>query len=332
MKQTRHTFGPSHLWLLSGLTVVALVVASVLGSSSLNFSHILSPETSDYHIFWNLRVSRTLVAFLAGSGLALCGMVFQALFLNTLATPFTLGVAGGASCGAALVIFLGGLPGLHVGPTVTLGAMVGAGLAMLLVLGFSHTRIGHQRHVMLLAGVAVSFFFSSLLLLIQALSSFYQSFQIIRWLMGGISVAGYTEVYLLLPIIIPGIIIILLHSPRLNMLLLGDDLAHARGLSVVKTKRTLFLVVSVMVAAIVSVTGPIGFIGLIVPHICRIFWGGDHRLLGPATLIAGGLVLVVCDLISRLILQPTGIPVGVITSLMGAPFFFFLLLRKGYRF
>ncbi len=332
MKKTRHPLHASHIYLLAVLTVVAMVVASAVGVTSVDLHQIFSPESQDYHIFWNLRVPRTLVAFLAGSGLALCGMVFQAVFLNTLATPFTLGVAGGASCGAALVIFLGGLPGLAAGPMVTFGAMGGAALAMLLVLGFSHTRIGHQRHVMLLAGVAVSFFFSSLLLLIQALSSFYESFQIIRWLMGGISVAGYTEVLLLLPVLVPGSIIILLLGPRLNLLLLGDDLAHARGLSVVKTKRILFLVVSVMVATIVSVTGPIGFVGLIVPHVCRIFWGGNHQWLAPASLISGGLTLVICDLISRMILQPSGIPVGVVTSLMGAPFFFFLLLRKGYRF
>ena len=314
------------------ITLVVLTVSALLGTTSLGPANILDPATTDYHIFWNLRVSRVLVAFLAGSGLALCGMVFQALFLNPLATTFTLGVAGGASCGAALVIFLGGLPGLFMGPSVTLGAMAGAAVAMTLVLAFTRTRLGHQRHVMLLAGVAVSFFFSSLLLLIQALSSFYQSFQIIRWLMGGIAVAGYNEVLFMLPILAIGTALILGHGVQLDLLLLGDDLAGSRGLNVQRTKHILFVVVSVMVATIVSITGPIGFVGMVVPHLCRLVWGGTHRMLAPMTLFCGGIMLVLCDLVARLVLAPSGIPVGVVTALIGAPFFFVMLLRRTYRF
>ena len=320
------------LFLLSALAVTSLVAGTMLGSSSLNYSLVFSPGTIDHHIFWNLRLPQALVAFLAGSGLAACGMVFQVLFLNPLATPFTLGVAGGASCGAALVIFLTGLPGLYVGPSVMLGAFAGSALAMALVLLFSRTKMGHQRHVMLLAGVAVSFFFSSLLLLIQALSSFYQSFQIIRWLMGGIKVAGYREVFLLIPVIVPGLLAILAYGPRLNLLLLGDELAQSRGLNVGNTKRVLFCVVSVMVATIVSVTGPIGFVGMVVPHICRLLISGNHAFLAPTSILLGGTAVVFCDLVSRLILPPSGIPVGVVTSLIGAPFFFYLLLHRRFRF
>ena len=318
-------------WVIA-LAAGIVILASFWGISRLDWRGLLDPETVDYHIFWNLRVSRVLTAFLAGAGLAVCGMVFQALFLNTLATPFTLGVSGGASCGAAFVIFFSGLPGLYVGPSVTLGSMIGAGIAMALIWGFSQTRIGHQRHVMLLAGVAVSFFFSSLLLFIQALSSFYQSFQIIRWLMGGIAVSDYREVLLLFPILLPGFVVILRYQRSLNLILLGDHLAQSRGLNVPRVRKALFLVVSIMVAVIVSVTGPIGFIGLVVPHICRIIWGGNHRILTPASLLVGGTALVACDLVARLVLAPTGIPVGVVTSLLGAPFFFYLLLRKNYRF
>ena len=321
-----------HLYLAAIVALMSLVAASLIGTFRLSPAAIFDSQSTDAHIFWRLRVPRTLVAFMAGSGLATCGMIFQALFLNTLATPFTLGVASGASFGAVTVIFLGGLSGLFAGPAVMVGAMLGAGLATLLVLGFSKTRMGHQRHVMLLAGVAVSFFFSSLLLFVQSIASFYESFQMIRWLMGGIAVAGYQEVVLLTPIMVAGFWIVLKHEPQLNLLLLGDDLAQTRGLSVIRIKKRLFLVASAMVAAIVSVTGPIGFIGLVIPHICRILWGGNHRFLAPASLIAGGTVLVLCDLVSRIVMAPSGIPVGVITSLLGAPFFFFLLLRGQYRF
>ena len=329
---TSFPWGKPHLRLLAALAVTALVAGTFLGTSPLDPSRLLDAQSMDYHIFWNLRLPRVLVAFFAGAGLAVCGMVFQALFLNTLATPFTLGIAGGASCGAATVIYLGGLPGLFVGPSVMAGALIGAACAMALVLFFARTRAGHQRHAMLLAGVAVSFFFSSLLLLIQAFSSFYQSFQIIRWLMGGIVVAGYREVWLLLPVLIPGLILINRQSTKLNMLLLGDELAHSKGLAVGKTKGLLFVSVSTMVAVIVSVTGPIGFVGMVIPHICRLLWGVNHRLLTPASMLAGGTILVFCDLIARFVMAPAGIPVGVVTSLIGAPFFFFLLVNGKYRF
>ena len=305
------------------------MAGALMGTTSLDTGLLLDANSRDFHIFWNLRVPQVLVAFLAGSGLACCGMTFQAMFLNTLATPFTLGVAGGASWGAASVIFLSGLSGVATGFTVSLGALVGASLAMGLVVLFSRTRMGHARHVMLLAGVAVSFFFSSLLLLTMALSDMYQSFQITRWLMGGIKVAGYREVLLLLPVVVPGLAILIWRYRELNLMLLGEEAAHTRGMDVVKSKRVFFLVVSVMVAVIVSVTGPIGFVGMVVPHICRILWGNDHRYLTPFSLLGGGCMLVACDLVARLVLPPAGIPVGVITSLIGAPFFFILLMRQG---
>lgn len=317
---------------LFGMSLGAIftcLLGALLGTTSLDLSQIFDSGTRHYHIFWNLRVPQVLVAFLAGSGLACCGMTFQAMFLNTLATPFTLGVAGGASWGASMVIFLGGLSGVATGFSVTLGAMAGASLAMALVILFSRTRMGHARHVMLLAGVAVSFFFSSLLLLTMALSDMYQSFQITRWLMGGIKVAGYREVLVLLPVVIPGLLMLTWRHRDLNLLLLGDEAAHVRGMDVAKAKRLFFVVVSVMVATIVSVTGPIGFVGMVVPHICRILWGTNHRLLTPLVLLGGGSMLVLCDLAARLILPPSGLPVGVITSLIGAPFFFILLLRQG---
>lgn len=312
-----------------GLVALACCAAGALfGSTRLDPTQLFDTASRDFHIFWNLRLPQVLVAFLAGSGLACCGMTFQALFLNNLATPFTLGVAGGASWGAAMVIFLSGLSGLATSYTVSLGALLGAGAAMLLVIMFSRTRMGHARHVLLLAGVAVSFFFSSLLLLTMAMADMYQSFQITRWLMGSINVAGYTEVRLLAPVICLGLTILLVRYRQLNLLLLGDEAAHTRGMEVTRDKRIFFVVVSVMVAAIVSVTGPIGFIGMVVPHICRLLWGTNHRHLTPLCLLGGGAMLVGCDLVARLVLPPAGIPVGVITSLVGAPVFFFLLARQ----
>lgn len=313
--------------------VVALITfatATMIGVAELQWGDLWQRESVAARIFWQLRVPRVLVAFCAGAGLSSAGLVFQALFLNSLATPYTLGVSSGSACGAATAIVLGGMAAGSTGMSITLGAMLGAAVATGLILGFSTTRLGHQRHVLLLAGVAVSFFFSSLLMLVQSMASFYQSFRIIRWLLGGIAVVGYNEAWLLA--VTCGLFwaALIMAAPRLNLLLLGDDMAHARGLAVKTTKRLLLAGVSLLVAVIVSVTGPIGFIGMVVPHVCRLWWGGDHRRLVWVVPLIGGLFLIWCDLAARLVLQPSGLPVGVITSLIGAPFFFFLLIgRRG---
>lgn len=313
------------------LAVMALILASAFGTTSINWDDIWSPESIHYEIFWNLRIPRSLVGFLAGAGLAISGLVFQVIFLNALATPYTLGISSGSSFGAAVMISLGAGSGWLSRGGTTVGALMGGALTVALILLFSKTKLGSQRHTMLLAGVAISFFFSSLLLLTQYLANFYQSFQIIRWLMGGISIAGYREVLILTPVVVAGFGWLYWRSETLNLLLLGDDLAHARGMSVNRSKRQFVVVVSIMVAVIVSVTGPIGFVGMVIPHVCRIVWGTHHRVLLPLVALVGGIVLVVCDLVARLLLAPNEMPVGIITSLFGAPFFFFLLIKRPYK-
>lgn len=323
--------GPAQYLLLIAVALAAMALGAGLGTTELRLESMWQSDSPDFHIFWNLRIPRVIVAFCAGGSLALCGMVFQAVYLNPLATPYTLGVSSGAGCGAALVIYMAGLSGTDSGLGIMAGAFGGASAAMLLVLWFGRTRQGRRPHAMLLAGVAVSFFFSSLLLLIQSLASFYQSFQIVRWLMGGIAVAGYREVLLLAPITIIAVVVILSQGKRLNLLLLGDELAHSRGMNVGAAKNLLFITVSVTVAATVSITGPIGFVGMVVPHMGRMLWGNHHGKLAPAVVLLGGSMLVICDLAARLIMAPTGIPVGVVTALIGAPFFFFLLMTGRYR-
>ena len=314
------------------LSILVIILGAIFGAVSLSWDSLVDSHSAHYHIFWQLRVPRVLVAFLAGAGLATAGMVFQVVFLNPLATPYTLGVSSGASFGAALVICLGAIPSWWGQGGTTAGAIFGGGLTVALVLWFGKTKLGHQRHAMLLAGVAISFFFSSLLLLTQYLANFYQSFQIIRWLMGGISVAGYREVIFLFPVVGGCFIWIWSKRHSLDLLLLGDDLAHSRGLEVGRTKTTFIIFVSVMVAVIVSITGPIGFIGMVVPHICRLLLGNRHKITILAAGLTGGTVLVLCDLLARLILAPNEMPVGILTSLIGAPIFFLLLMRNRYRF
>lgn len=321
---------------LPGLAVAALaaIALGVVAVAPFIGMEVVSPaglggDEAAREIFWSLRVPRVLTAFLAGSGLALCGMVFQAVFRNPLATPFTLGVSSGASCGAAVAILFGLNRLAPMAPVVPLGAFVGAVIAMGLVYTFTTLTRDFSTFTLLLAGIAVSFIFSSLLMFLQYLSSFTHSFQIVRWLMGGIEVFGYAHFATMAPLVLSGAAVIGLFLPHLDHLLTGEDLAHSRGVDVGRTRTWLFVAASVMVAGIVAVCGPVGFVGMMTPHICRLMLGGGHRVLGPASFLFGGAFLVLCDTIARTVVAPAEMPVGVLTALMGGPFFLWLLFGKG---
>jgi len=323
---------PAILAILLFLAIGALFLSPFFGQDGwMSLSSIASGEDRvAADIFWKIRVPRILTAFLAGWALAISGMAFQALFRNPLATPYTLGVSSGASFGAALYVLFGASFGVF-GGGIALGAMLaaflGAGLSILLVYGLTLARKGFSTYTMLLAGVAVSFFFSSLILFLQYLSNFTQMFRILRWLMGGFEIVGYRPALSLLPFAVGGSITIWILTRELNLLATGDDIAASRGVNVKRTRHWLFFATSLMVGAVVSVCGPIGFVGMMAPHICRLLIGSDHRWLGPATLLFGGLFLTLCDTLGRTLIAPAEIPTGVITALLGGPFFLWLLLR-----
>jgi iron complex transport system permease protein len=272
------------------------------------------------------------MAFLAGAALAVSGMAFQALFRNPLATPFTLGVSSGASLGAALWIHLGWTASLGYVSGVSLFAFSGALLAITLVYGLSRIRQGFSTATLLLAGVAINFFFSSLILLLQYLSDFTRTFRMLRWVMGGLDkVIDFPEVFGVLPFAVSGCAIVLYLTHELNLITVGEELATSRGVEVNRTKVVLFFAASLMVGAVVAICGPIGFVGLMAPHICRLMIGPDHRYLTPATLLFGGAFLIVCDSLARTIIAPTELPVGIITALLGGPFFLWLLLGRRWE-
>jgi iron complex transport system permease protein len=278
-------------------------------------------------IFWEIRFPRACLAWIAGAGLSVAGMVFQAMFRNVLATPFTLGVSAGASLGAATVVRLG-LGTAFLGfSSVSLGAILGALLAIGIVYGLTRLRRDCSTGTMLLAGVAVNFFFSSLILLTQYTADFYDTFRILRWLMGGLQMVGFATPLQLLPFVLAAAFITALMVGELNLLTTGEELAASRGVAVRRVKTTLFLSVSVVVGVIVSICGPVGFVGLMCPHICRLIVGPDHRRLQPATLFFGGAFLVGCDTLARTVFAPTELPVGIFTAFLGGPFFLWLLIR-----
>jgi iron complex transport system permease protein len=330
---------------LLAFSVVVLVSAPLWGIEHVPLRALWADHGVQAEILWKLRIPRVVLALLAGSGLAVSGMVFQAMFRNPLATPFTLGVSSGASLGAAVYIFLGqvssplwvatwrarleqGLSPTGISGT-SLFAFAGALAAILLVYGLARTRRGFSTTTMLLAGVAIAFFFSSLILLMQYLSDFTRTFRMLRWVMGGLdSVVDFQDVLSVLPFVAAGCLIVLYLTHELNLITTGEELAASRGVEVDRTKLVLFFATSLMVGAVVAVCGPIGFVGLMAPHICRLLVGPDHRYLLPATLLFGGAFLILCDTLARTVMAPTELPVGILTSLLGGPFFLWLLLSR----
>jgi len=319
------------LVILALFAVTVLAAAPFVGMVEVPFSALWAggDDLTKVDILWKIRIPRVWLAFLAGAALATSGMVFQAMFRNPLATPFTLGVASGAALGASLAIHLGLTFSLLGFSGVSWFALAGALLAILIVYGLSRARQGFSTATMLLAGVAVSFFFSSLIIILQYLSDPGSTFRMLRWVMGGLaSVMDFDDLLGVFPFVVTGLLIVFYLTHELNLLTTGEELATARGVDVNRTKMVLFFVASLMVGAVVAVCGPIGFVGLMAPHICRLLTGADHRYLTPATLLFGGAFLAVCDTVARTVIAPTELPVGILTALLGGPFFLWLLLSR----
>jgi iron complex transport system permease protein len=314
------------LLLLAVLVVLLAPFAGMRVISPLSISR----DTLEYTVFFSVRVPRVLSGFLAGGVLAVCGMVFQAMFRNPLATPYTLGVSSGASFGAALTILLGFSGAVAGIPPTSIGAFAGALAAMGVVYGFSRMPRMASGMTILLAGVALSYLFASLLMFAQYISDVRHSFAIVRWLMGGLDVYGYGGLLSMIPLSVAGMALVAVRLVALNHLLTGEDLAATRGVEVARTRTLLYFATSLAVSAVVAVCGPIGFVGMMAPHVCRLLFSSDHRILGPATFLAGGTFLVLCDTVGRIVVAPSEIPVGVITALCGGPFFLWVLLKR-YR-
>lgn len=312
--------------------LAGIALAAVAGALVAPWLGLVSPSDLGANpIFWKIRVPRMMMAFLAGSGLSLAGMTFQAMFRNPLVEPFTLGVSSGAAAGAAIAIRLGWAFTILGIPSVSLWAFAGAFGSLLLVYAVSAAGRGSSTSILLLAGLAMSFFLSSLIMFAQYLSDFSGSFRIMRWLMGGVETVGYQAVLDVLPFVVSGSAVIFLYARELNLLAAGEDLATSRGVAVAPVRALLFTASTLMVGGVVAFCGPIGFVGMIAPHIARLLIGTEHRTLAPATALFGGLFLLACDTVARLIIAPAELPVGILTALLGGPFFVWLLLRRPSR-
>ncbi len=320
--------------LLSYALVFVAVAACApwLGAESVDHGRVWAALWGELHpdatIFFFQRVPRVLLALLAGGGLALVGAAFQVLFRNPLVEPYTIGITGGASLGAFLTI---AFPGLAVawGPFhSTQGfALVGTAATLLLIFLFARRREGMNIYVLLLAGVTISIVCSGLILLITYLIDPYLLTSFHRWMMGSVAVVGFHELAALLPLLLPGTGLLALHAPGLNHLALGPEIALGHGVDVRRLEREVFLGGGLVTAGVVSLVGPIGFVGLIIPHMVRRLSGFDQRLVLPASFLLGGAALCACDTVARTVIAPTELPVGVITAVAGGPLFVYLLIR-----
>ncbi len=315
------------LFILAALAVCCLALAPFLGAVIINPLEAFDSGSPENLIFWRLRLPRAIGAFLAGAGLSICGLAFQALFRNPLATPFTLGISSGAALGASVYLRLGAAASFIGLAGNLVSALMGCLLSMILVYAITRARGGFSTAVMLLAGVIINFFFSSLVMYVQYMSNAHDAAQIMRWLMGTLSGIDSSRLWEMAIAVLLGLALFSRMGPELDLLTAGEEIAASRGVDVSRVKLLIFIVASVVVGIIVSVTGPIGFVGMMIPQICRLWLGYGHGPLVPASFFMGGGFLVLCDLLARSVLAPAELPIGILTSMLGAPFFLWTLFR-----
>ncbi|MGC9967957.1 MAG: iron ABC transporter permease [Syntrophobacteraceae bacterium] len=319
--------------LLGLLLIISAFLGLSMGSTEQNIRQILAvlaghadqyPTLSS--IVWRIRLPRVLLAALVGATLSLGGLVFQALLRNPLAEPYILGVSGGSAVGAIIGILLGMSPF----PGVAFFAFAGSMATLLLVLLIASTRSAMKKDTLILAGVMVNAFCSSVIMFLISLTQDSRLHNILFWLMGDLSMSDTHRTLMLLFALLPCFAALFLLARPMNILLMGEEMAANMGVDVRLIPLVLLLVTSFMVSVVVCYTGLLGFVGLVMPHLLRLLFGPDHRLLVPACILGGATYLILCDLLARSLPSQGEMPVGVITAMVGAPLFI-LLLRRSRR-
>jgi len=317
---------------LAGLAAAAVAVSLAVGTAPIGLPDVVrafvapdrvSPETLT--IVRSLRLPRVLMALAAGGALSVSGVVFQAILKNPLADPFILGVSSGAALGTVIGSLVFRVPSVLGG---ALPAFAGALITILIVFYVARIKERLYPNTMLLVGVIINAFFSAAIMAIVSLFRSNGLQGIFFWLMGDLSLVSMTEVAVVSAVFLSGSVLVFYYARPMNLLQFGEESAASGGVDVERTKRVLFVAASVMTAAVVSAAGVIGFVGLIIPHMIRMVLGPDHRVLIPTSVLLGGTFLLVSDTVARTVVSPLELPVGVLTALLGAPFFVYLLRRQ----
>jgi iron complex transport system permease protein len=313
---------------IGGSTLVFLFAAIALPfvGPALHWDAVWQRQNPDWAILAKLRLSRTLLALFAGGALSLAGSLFQSMLRDALATPYTLGVSTGASLGAVLAISFGwhlvaGVVGIWA------GAWAGAGVILFIVMGAATRRGQLSSNGLLLAGIALNSVCAALILLAHSLAGLSTSFAISRWLIGSLDALEWPTLTAYGVVVVATSVTVIRNAPQWNLLAVGEDWAATRGADVKRSLLHGYVAGSILAAATVALTGPIGFVGLVVPHVLRSHVGSDDRLLMPTSFLLGGVLLACCDALGRVVLMPAEIPAGAITALIGGPYLISILRR-----
>ena len=304
------------------LTLTIIFLAPFFGQIPIELYNIDNPTTVDYKLFWDIRLPRVIVAFFAGAILALGGLLFQSLFKNPMGTPYTLGVASGSTLGVAFAIVFG------FTSMLSLFGFFGALLTVVTLFALTLKLKSYETNALLLVGIALSFFYNAALMILFYLSDESQSFEIIRFTMGSVDVVGLDQT---LPIVLASLGLLALsifYKKELKLLLTSNDYAYLKGVEVKKVNTILLVAVSIAVGICVSITGPIGFVGLIIPHIMKSIYKKSAEQLMLPIFFYGGFFLVVSDLIARNLGSNSDIPIGILTAFLGGPFFIYLIMKR----
>lgn len=307
-------------------SILLIFFAPFLGEIIINFKEIFFLDDSLSMVFWDLRVPRVILAFFVGSILALSGLVFQIVFKNELITPYTLGIASGTTLFSAISIVF--LPFIPLFFSSIFGSLVTILILFIISRKLNSKRLINSTNSILLIGIALSYFYSSALMLVFFISNLQENYSIVRFTLGSLDTVGFIPTFIVGITSICLIIFIYKMKNGINLLLISNDTAFLKGLNVNKTILILLIFITICVGICISFTGPIGFVGLVIPHIVKLIYKQSATKLFFPTLFFGGVFLVFCDLISRVLPTASALPIGVVTAFIGAPFFVYLLIKK----
>jgi len=311
------------------ISLIILIIAPFLGEITLSLKDIFDSSSTTYTIFWDLRVPRIFLAFFVGGILALGGLIFQIIFKNELITPYTLGIASGTTLFTAISIVF--FPALYISISSVFGSIITILILYFISKQINKSSIAVSTNSILLIGIALSYFYGSALMLVFYMSNLQENYSIVRFTLGSLDTVGFNSSIIIMIISAIFYTIVYINKEKIKLLLLSNDTAFLKGLNVHKINLLLLVVVSLSVGVSISFVGPIGFIGLVIPHIIKLIYKQSADKLFFPVFFFGGIFLVFSDLISRNLNTDSSLPIGVVTAFIGAPFFVYLLIRRNKK-
>ncbi len=308
------------------ISIFLLLVSPFLGEIDLNYKNIFDSNSMAWTVFWDLRVPRVIMAFFVGGILALGGLIFQIVFKNQLITPYTLGISSGTTLFTAISIVF--FPFVNMSISAIFGSILTVMILYFISKKMNSNSIAVSTNSLLLTGIALSYFYASALMLVFYMSNLQENYSIVRFTLGSLDTVGYTNSVIMLVVSLVFLYVINFYKKDIKLLLISNDTAFLKGLNVNKINIILLVLVSLCVGISISFVGPIGFIGLVIPHIIKLIYKKSADKLFFPVFFYGGIFLVLSDLISRNLNTDSSLPIGVVTAFIGAPFFVYLLVRR----